>query len=341
MVSKSAVLTLSFLPAILIVMVISHSAAPAGNLDPVTFHVFYDNDIHFAPEDSGRYATEAVESLDKGRVISRTVRIDAPSYPAQIIARVTVKPIPKDEQSVHDKWDRAGNVRLRREGVADIEVVKFVTAYGGITTHEVDVTHLAPLIKDDCNFLGFVDTWVSPAWKMDFSLTFRPVEESGAPHWVEPVLYEESLTEEGMRDGPTTARISIPSGTRRVVLNYLVSGHCTDGRDADEFVSKDNVVMVDGRKVYCYRPWRDDCRDFRAINPYCRRWSDGSWSADYSRSGWCPGDWVPPHAIDLSEFLTPGEHVIEVAVEDIRPKGEDGHLGYWRVSGHLVGWNEN
>lgn len=318
----------------------SPSAAPAENLDPVTIHIFYENVIHFAPDDSSRYDTEVVRALDKGRVISRTLEVEPPGYPAKIVARVTTTPIPKDEQSVHDKWDRAGNVRLQRDGMADVEVVKFVTAYGGVTTHEVDVTHLAPLLDGSCTFLGFVDTWSSPGWTMDFSLTWKPVSDSSSPQWVLPLLYEESLTDEDLRDGPILVEVGVPKGMQRVVLNYLVSGHCTDGRDADEFVSKDNVVTVDGKEVHRYRPWRDDCIQFRTINPYCRRWSDGSWSSDYSRSGWCPGDWVPPHAIDLSEALTPGEHVIGFRIENIRPKDDDGHFGYWRVSGHLLGWTE-
>ena len=92
--------------------------------------------------------------------------------------------------------------------------------------------------------------------------------------------------------------------------------------------------------MHRYKPWRDDCRRFREINPYTRRWTDGYWSSDYSRSGWCPGDWVPPLTLDLSDHLTPGSHVVTVNVEDVRPKDEDGHLGYWRVSSHLVGWED-
>jgi hypothetical protein len=121
-------------------------------------------------------------------------------------------------------------------------------------------------------------------------------------------------------------------------MHYLSSGHCTDGRADDEFITKDNVITIDGNEVYRFRPWRDDCLRFRTINPYCRRWSDGSWSSDYSRSGWCPGDLVTPVEIDLTEYLSPGRHAIGFRVEEIRPKGEDDHLGYWRVSGYLLGW---
>ena len=32
-----------------------------------------------------------------------------------------------------------------------------------------------------------------------------------------------------------TVPVEIPAGTRRVVFQYLASGHCTDGRGAEEF----------------------------------------------------------------------------------------------------------
>ena len=98
------------------------------------------------------------------------------------------------------------------------------------------------------------------------------------------------------------------------------------------------MVLVDGQVVYRWRPWRDDCEEFREVNPYCAKWSDGSWSSDYSRSGWCPGDVVDPMIVDLSDWLTPGAHEVSFFVEGIRPANEEGQHGYWRVSGALSGW---
>lgn len=310
----------------------------AADLDPVTVHVFYESAIHFTPDDSSRYDTEAVTASDNGREISRTLEVVRPSGPVRITAHVQVLPIPKDEVVVHDKWDRAGNVRLSRPGMPDIELVKFVTAYGGKTTHEVDVSPLAPLLDGPCTFKGFIDTWVSPAWKISFSLLFEPVETSDSPDWVAGILYDQSFTEERLRQGERTVDVWIPEEMGRVEMRYLVSGHCTDGTGADEFESKDNVITVDGKEVHRFRPWRDDCLQFRTLNPYCRRWSDGSWSSDYSRSGWCPGDEVPPVTIDLTTHLPPGGHVIGFHIADVRPKNEEGHFGYWRVSSHLLGW---
>lgn len=313
------------------------STARAENDEPKTVHVFYDNVIHYTPEDSSKYDTPLVRGASGGRVLCRTLDLVPPSSPSRIIAHVATRPIPLDAESVHDRWDRAGSVRLRRPGMADIEIVKFVTAYGGETVHDVDVSSLAPLLTDRCTFLGFVDTWTSPGWRMDFSLLFLPAADAEVPAWVTGILCEESVT---AANHAMTVAVDVPPDLSRVVMHYLASGHCTDGRGADEFETRDHVITVDGREVARLRPWRDDCRDFRAVNPYCRRWSDGSWSADYSRSGWCPGDKVLPIEIDLGASLTPGPHRIGFTVAGIRPPDEAGHHGYWRLSSRLVGWRE-
>jgi hypothetical protein len=300
--------------------------------------IFKQGMIHFNPDNPGEYETEVVSSLDNGRVITSTVEIPNYDNPQKITARVALYPIPKDDVSVFDKWDRAGNIRLSRDDMPDIEIIKFITAYGGFTEYEVDVSHLAPLLQGACTFKGFVDTWVTPGWKIDFSLKFTTMRRTNSPDWVQGIIYEESFNHANMGDEGVTIEVDIPDGLKQVKMNYLVSGHCTDGRDADEFVSKDNVIYVGKREVHRFKPWRDNCLQFRAINPYCRRWSDGSWSSDYSRSGWCPGDKVEPVRIDLTSYLTPGKHTIRFVVENIRPKDENDHFGYWRISGHLLGW---
>lgn len=321
--------------------------ATGGTAGAVEVRVFDGNVIHFAPDDASAFDGGGVRAESDGRVIVRTVDLPTRSGPARITAVVKTASIPKDETSVHDPWDRAGSVRLSVDGAPDIELVKFITAYGGVTEHEVDVSHLAPLLQGTCTFRGFVDTWVTPGWKMDFALRYEPADEGeqvGQPYdlsrtdWCRALVYEESLTSELMAGGSIESTVNIPEGTERVLLYYLSSGHCTDGTDADEFISKDNVVAIDGTVVHRFRPWRSDCRRFRDANPYTRRWSNGWWSSDYSRSGWCPGDSVEPVVLDLTDHLTPGEHTVSFSVEDVRPRNEDGHFGYWRVSGHLVGW---
>ncbi|MBN2565893.1 MAG: hypothetical protein JXB46_09285 [Candidatus Eisenbacteria bacterium] len=330
-------------------------SAPVGPVTPspvdYSYRVFSDAVIHFTPDDPGRYDTEETIHEDDGRVAIRTLDLAEWEGTMRAIAVVSIRPIPRDELSVHDGWDRAGNVRICPPGMAEIELVRFITAYGGPTDHEVDVTRFAPLLMHRCTFKAFVDTWSSPGWLVDLIIRLeRPDDKAQGrtdeapwtdePAWHLGVLYNEGVTEETMRGGPIEVEVEVPQDAGRVMMYYLSTGHCTDGSGADEFLSKDNVISVDGVAVHRYRPWRDDCGRFRSINPYTRRWSDGTWSSDYSRSGWCPGDLVEPLALDLTDHLTPGRHLIGFSIEGVRPEDAEGHFGYWRVSSNLVGWRE-
>lgn len=298
--------------------------------------VFRGASIFFRPDSTGVDALPGVE--DHGRIARAEVRLPDPVGPCRILARLTLSPVPLDERSVHDRWDRAGSIRLVTPGAPDLEVVRFMTSYGGRTRHEVDVTELAPLLRGDRTFRTFVDTWVDSAWTVDVSLRYAPDSTVDAPTWLAPVYFTDSMNRESHAGG-VEVPVEIPRGLSRVVLRYLSTGHCTDGRDEDEFISKANVISVDGVVVARFHPWRDDCRRFRDRNPYCARWSDGSWSSDYSRSGWCPGSEVVPTEFDLTDHLTPGKHRIRIAIENIRPRDAEGHQGYWRVSAGLVGWD--
>jgi len=311
--------------------------------EPATVTVFEQTNIYFSAEIASKENTPGIRADDNGREAVTTVTLPTYERPIRITAHLVLHPIPLDEQSVCDKWDRAGNIRLEQKDGPDVEVVKFVTSYGGFTEYDVDVSQLAPLLQGECTFRAFIDTWVSPAWKIDFSLSFDADTETTDIEWVwaRGIYFEPSYDTRHVDDTGRTVTVDIPDGCDRVLLNYLVSGHCTDGRGADEFVPKDNVISVDDVVVYRFRPWRDDCEQFRAINPYCRRWSDGYWSSDYSRSGWCPGDIVLPVELDLSDHLTPGRHTIRFVVEDVRPVDADGNYGYWRLSSYLTGWQRS
>jgi hypothetical protein len=312
--------------------------AGGGAPDAVEVPVFSGATIHFAPDSTGFYAGPGQTAEDGGRVLTTDVALGPPTGANRITARVTIRPIPRDERTVRDRWDRAGNVRLAIDGRPDLEVVRFVTAYGGRTDHEIDVSELAPLLCGPARLRAFVDTWVSPGWTVDVALRFDPDTTCDAPAWATPVFYTDSFNRKAMAGG-ATAEVEVPPGLARVVLRYFSTGHCTDGRDADEFVSKANVISVDGVVVARVHPWRDDCRRFRERNPYCARWTDGSWSSDYSRSGWCPGDAVEPMEFDLTDHLTAGRHEVRFVIEDLRPEDAQGHFGYWRVSASAIGWD--
>ena len=305
---------------------------------PRTVRVFQDVAIHFQPDSAVKSARAGRAREENGRTARTTVELPETRGAVRIAALVSVRPVAKTDREVHDRFDRAGDIRLVTEGRPDLEIVRFITPYGGAADYEVDVSHLAPLLHGRRTFRAHIDTWTSPAWRIDFALRYEPVKDYDNATWAASVYFTPGFNRQDMPAGDS-ATVDIPPGLGRVVLAYTATGHCTDGRDEDEFVSKANVISVDGVVVARFHPWRDDCRSFRDRNPYCARWTDGTWSSDYSRSGWCPGVEVLPAEFDLTDHLGTGRHTIRFAIEDMRPRGMDGHYGYWRVSAHLLGWN--
>jgi len=323
--------------ALLLVADVRADDAPATA--PVTAVVFHDAALHFDPAAPGKFAAPGVHAEDNGRVARTSCVLPAGTGGGHLTAHVTLKPVPKSEREVHDRIDRAGNVRLLVPGRPDVEIMRFMTAYGGRTEFTADVTELAPLLTGTHEFRAFVDTWVSPAWTLDFELRYEGGAPWPQPVFAAPVYYTESYNAEDMPQG-AEATVQIPAGLQRVVLKYTTTGHCTDGIDADEFIPKPNVIAVDGVVVARFHPWRDDCRQYRDRNPFTSHWTDGRWSSDYSRSGWCPGTRVEPVELDLTDHLTPGPHRIKFRVENVRPKDAQGAFGYWRLSAYVAGWKE-
>lgn len=299
--------------------------------------VFRDAAIRWSPDSIATFAKHGLAYQDGGRTATTTVTLPTQRAPHRITAVLNVHPVPKTDREVFDRYDRAGSIRITIPGAPDLEVLRFITSYGGRTDHEVDVTALAPLLQGRRTFTAHIDTWTSPAWTVDFSLRYTPVSDYDNASWAAPVYCTDNFNREKMPGGDS-ATVVIPPGLARVVLRYTATGHCTDGVDADEFVSKANVIAVDGVVVARFHPWRDDCRSFRDRNPYCARWTDGSWSSDYARSGWCPGVEVLPQEFDLTDHLRAGRHTVRIAIEDMRPKDAKGNYGYWRVAAAIVGW---
>lgn len=313
-------------------------AARSEPAAPMTVTLCTDLTLRFHPDSAATSVPPGMVAEDRGRVVRFSAELPVITVPHAITALLTVKPVPKTEREMFDRWDRAGNVRLVTEGRPDLELVRFMTAYGGRTEHAVDVTALAPLLRGRCTFRAFVDTWVSPGYRIDLALRYEPHPQQDNPTWVQPAFYTDAYDQQSALAGAEVT-VDVPAASRRVILRYTSTGHCTDGIDADEFISKANVIAVDGVVVERFHPWRADCRDYRDRNPYTSHWADGSWSSDYSRSGWCPGVEVLPREIDLTDHLTPGRHRLRFAVEDVRPMDAQGHYGYWRISAHLVGWD--
>lgn len=316
-----------------VIMLLIYSASYAQ--DSTIVPVFTGNFIHFG--DPTLYETEDVKAEQGGRIIRRTLEIPEFTEPVRITAHLIIRStINNCDQATGDPWDRAGTVMLSVPGMANIELLKFITGFGGYSDLKQDISNLAPLLHGSITIKGFVDTWVSPAWEMDFELIFKKASDVRNPSWNNGLLYLTGLKRDDVTDTEPAVDVNIPQNAEKVVLTYFTSGHAINGQD-DEFTTRDNVIYVDGQEVHRYRPWRDDCRNFRSRNPCSGRWGT-TWSSDFPRSGWCPGDIVYPVVLDVTNFLSAGHHNIRFAIENIR-KDASG-FGYWRVSSYLAGWGD-
>lgn len=115
-------------------------------------------------------------------------------------------------------------------------------------------------------------------------------------------------------------------------LYYLTTGHGGWG-GGDEFTQKPNTIMLDGRQVISFVPWREDCATYRNLNPCSGNFANGLSSSDLSRSNWCPGTVTTPEYIYLGN-LDAGEHTITVKIP--QGKAEGNRISYWCISGTLL-----
>lgn len=116
-------------------------------------------------------------------------------------------------------------------------------------------------------------------------------------------------------------------------LRYIATGHGGWAK-GDEFVPKKNTILLDGRPVFSFVPWRQDCGAYRLFNPASGNFNDGLSSSDLSRSNWCPGSATNPVYIDLGD-LKAGRHTVAVRIPQGAREGES--FSAWNVSGVLVG----
>lgn len=225
-----------------------------------------------------------------------------------------------------------------------------------------DITDLYPCLEDGAYVGIFIDTWTEPGYiasmQIDFKESTLSCDKLVRQH-VEPLVNTVYYIGQGYPDifsrKPLTTSFSIPEKAKNVRLKYIVTGHGGHS-GGDEFTPNENILSVDGKEVYKFTPWRDDCASFRRFNP-----STGVWliprkssfigkngyeekeieeplaSSDLSRSNWCPGSDVWPEEVKL-EGINAGNHTFTIDIPKAQAVDGD-KLNHWLVSAYLV-WEE-
>jgi hypothetical protein len=242
-----------------------------------------------------------------------------------------------------------------------IELMRFFTPFGighynsqvtvkGISwedsvTYRQDVTDLLGVLEGEVYIGVFIGCYDKGGHRVSLKLKYHPddLDAKDIPQkkfWIQPVINTVNIMEMSSQEYPTifgsdtvTASVDIPAGITNLKLRYISTGHGGWG-GGDEFNKKMNEIFVDGRQVYRYIPWRDDCGMYRKYNPASGNFPNGISSSDYSRSGWCPGSTGLPVDIPLND-LSAGKHTIKVFIPMGKPEGTS--FSAWNVSAVLIG----
>ena len=277
------------------------------------------------------------------------------SFLNALIDSVGVLPIYTDKNG-----EQYQGIKLEKNYTPLVELVRFFTPFGvhhfnqyrslndkeweDAAYYKQDVSDLRQYLQGDVYIGAFIGNYDAGGHKISLDLKAYPESYEWKTDdnnlWTLPLFNTCNVMEmSGQNYGKLfetdslTVTFTVPEGLTSLRLRYLSTGH--GGWDTgDEFVPKENVILIDGQPRFHHTPWRSDCGTFRTLNPASGNFWNGTSSSDYSRSGWCPGTATQPVYFDLSG-LTPGVHTITIAI----PQGqrEGSYFSAWNVSGVLIG----
>lgn len=252
-----------------------------------------------------------------------------------------------------------GHYSNNNDSLSSLRRPVYIPKWAPYVTWEQDVTDLYPMLCGGAYVGIFVDTWTAEGYITNVELD---IKESKLPFEKLPSRQVVSLLNtfyyigQGFPDifarKNVSVPFSLPKGARNIHLKYIVTGH--GGHEGgDEFTQQKNILSIDGKEIYSFVPWRDDCASFRRFNPSTGVWlqkrltayiGDKGYakkeieepiaSSDLSRSNWCPGSDVPPVDIPLGN-ISAGRHTFMLSIPKAQPIVGD-KTNHWLVSAYLV-----
>lgn len=229
-----------------------------------------------------------------------------------------------------DPWDRLGFLNvLHSTGEVDpygepiiepIEIARFITPYDitgvwgghygfgpGSCSWEFDVTDYHMLLRDSVTLSLYIESWIGgdDGWLITIWFEFTEGAFTKEPYKIQK-LWDFDFVEYGDPNDPIEDRLApvsvvIDEEADSAVVRVVTTGHGQGNTDnAAEFAYKWHRITASAIVDQWYL-WRDDC----ASNPCSGQ--GGTWW--YERAGWCPGDAVPPHDIDITPVIAPGRTV--------------------------------
>jgi GLPGLI family protein len=206
-----------------------------------------------------------------------------------------------------------------------------------------DISDLAPMLDGNEVWIGAnIANYDKGGHKLSVNITIHPEDETATTDdFFLPLFNTNNVMEMAGQEYATMFDVEkglevsfkLKSPLKDAKLRYISTGH-GGWENGDEFLQKKNTILLNGREIYSFIPWRTDCGSYRMYNPASGNFSNGLSSSDYSRSNWCPGMTTSPVYIALGD-LPAGEHTIQVKIPQGAPEGSS--FSSWNVSGVLLG----
>lgn len=301
---------------------------------------------------AGRYIFAEVEQYSEGDAYDRTGSIFViPTDKKQsfVDALRDLKSVPA---FVSDSVAYHGLVSTPEYDVP-LELMRFFTGFGvraynknvvpgqdwvDSVLYKTEITDLASHLSGEQWIGAYIGNWDGKGHIVSLDLKYYPggdkrkvtamplfntvnyLEQAGQPY---PIF---------MLNDSLQVEFTLDHQVENAMLSYTTTGHGGWG-GGDEFNKKPNTIILDGREVITFIPWRDDCGTYRNNNPCSGNFSNGMSSSDLSRSNWCPGTVTNPDYIYLGN-LSAGKHKLTIRIPQGKPAGSSN--SYWCISGTLL-----
>jgi GLPGLI family protein len=209
--------------------------------------------------------------------------------------------------------------------------------------YRMDITDFKTALSGKTVYVGtFIGNYDKGGHKISMNITVHPSESKlSQPNYCLPLFNTTNVMEMAGQEYATLfnhekgleVTFTLYKEYKNAKLRYITTGH-GGWENGDEFVPKKNTLRLNGKEVFSFVPWRQDCGAYRLFNPASGNFNDGLSSSDLSRSNWCPGTATQPIDITLGN-LQPGTYTLQVTIPQGAPEG--GSFSAWNVSGVLFG----
>ena len=205
-----------------------------------------------------------------------------------------------------------------------------------------DISDFANLLSEKEVLIGInIGNYDKGGHKISANITIHPEDVDSKSKEIIPLFCTNNVMEMAGQEYGTMfnnekgleINFSLDKSMSNCKLRYIATGH-GGWENGDEFVPKKNSIYLDGKEVFSFIPWRQDCGSYRLYNPASGNFPNGLSSSDYSRSNWCPGMVTNPLYIDLGN-LDAGNHTMQIKIPQGLPEGTS--FSSWNISGVLIG----